>query len=175
MSYSQSIAPHSDFDSLPPELMSMVLGRLVGQDCPPPKPELRHNARSWATQTRNKPKFDTAILRANKGFYALAKSFLDRDNHWSIFDVDNAYLLHPWVSVLVLTIVIKPEDDVAALPQGILRVRVKMCLSGIPYAETLRNVYPPSMPHRQIFLVQFAYSRLSCKLSIKWSLALASV
>jgi hypothetical protein len=54
-------------------------------------------------------------------------------------------------------VMVDPDNDLAALPQGIMQVCVKMCPSGIPHASDLEQLYPRAMPHRQLFLVQLSY------------------
>jgi hypothetical protein len=89
--------------------------------------------------------------------HAISKSYMDIENRWIIFDVDNSHLLLSWVCIHMPVIVVDPDNNLAALPLDIMQVRVKMFPSGIPHASDLEQLYLRAMSHRQLFLVELSY------------------
>jgi hypothetical protein len=115
---------YSSFETLPAEAFNNVLGELVGTS--------NESTRSYAHPSRmvfrRTLELHPAILRANRGIFKLAKSWLDLESKWIVFDVDFLNLLKSWVRAVVPFSIADSEDG-AVLPEGILHVRMRMYTS----------------------------------------------
>ncbi|KAF1847864.1 uncharacterized protein K460DRAFT_426717 [Cucurbitaria berberidis CBS 394.84] len=142
----------TEFENLPPELMNAVLEELLGTS-DNPGPRLRHRPDIPELSTLERRfTMETAILRTNKQIHAMAKAYLDLANKWIVFDMDDVHLVLPWACILIPMTIIDPEANYA-VPEGIMRVRVKLCLNG----ERIIRPSPASQPKRQLVLIKLEH------------------
>jgi hypothetical protein len=119
-------------ETLPAEIMNNVLSRLLGStDIPTPEAvETPSPKIPWPFQIKKQPSFHTGILATKKAMHIISKTYLDDPVHnkWVVFDMDNVFLLLPWIRALVPFTLVDPAAG-QAIPDGVLRVRVQMFLN----------------------------------------------
>jgi len=141
------------FEGLPVEIQTTILSYVLLTSSV-------HSASKAHPTTHNgyllqtfRPCLDTAILRTNKAMYTLSKNVLDTLNKWIVFDLEDASLaMQPITGMSVPHIFIDPEPE-TSIPQGIMRVRVKLGLShSASLGHWVGSDWPVAVSRRQIVL-----------------------
>jgi hypothetical protein len=115
-------------------------------------PAVRYYRKAWPLGWSFQAKLHLSILRTSKRVHGIAKDVLDKENKWIVFDIEDATTFHGWVGGSEEYHMID-HDNAAALPIGIMRVRVKSVMGFTSVARLGCRHWPASMPQRQIFLV----------------------
>lgn len=146
-------------ESLPKELMCMILKELIGpRDGPVPLSRVFPDRKPYK-QIVNTPSLHPAVLRLNKDIHAIAKPYLDEANEWIAFDIDRANLILPEICITVPVLVIDPEAEYA-LPRFKMSVRVKLFDNGERsdiHRVPRMTCWPRRLPEKQPVLVQMRF------------------